>query len=301
MMKYAILIWACLCTAGCSRSGSSADNAPAPTPRTAVTLTRIGFGNIHNDLSLNATTVYQDKTVMSAPSAGFITKVCVEPGMTVKAGQPLYYLESQEQHALSSPASSAMVIRAAQTGIVISVAAQAGSFVGEGTLLCTLALPGSLVFEIHVPYEQLREVSRGKRCTLVLPDGSRLEATIQTPLVTMDEASQSQRIVARARAAFLPEGMNVEALVPTEEEPDRKVMLLPRSAVQSDERLENYWVMKLSADSTAKRVPVTIGNSDADSIAIFSTDLSAADRIIQSGGYALEDGSRVTLSQPEKN
>lgn len=111
------------------------------------------------------------------------------------------------------------------------VQAQAGDYLTEGTTLCTLADSESLVFEINVPYEQRKYARSGSRCTLELPDGTRLRATVQAPLATMDEVSQSEKVIATAAdAPFLPEGMNVKAVF-TSATPTEAVLLLPKSAV----------------------------------------------------------------------
>ena len=187
-------------------------------------------------------------------------------------------------------------IKAERSGIVLDVAAQTGSYAPEGTTLCTIVEAASLVFEINVPYEQRAYAKAGNRCTLELPDGTRLSATVQTPLAEMNTASQSGRVIATAEAPFLPEGMNVKAVF-TSRSTSEGITVLPKSAVQSDETLTKHWVMRLAVDSTATRVAVTIGNSTADSIEILSPTLSPQDRIIWTGGYGLEDKARVTVIQ----
>ena len=60
---------------------------------------------------------------------------------------------------------------------------------------------------------------------------SKLRATVQAPLATMDEVSQSEKVIATAAdAPFLPEGMNVKAVF-TSATPTEAVLLLPKSAV----------------------------------------------------------------------
>lgn len=76
-------------------------------------------------------------------------------------------------------------------------------------------------------------------------------------------------------------------------------MILPKSAVQSDETLTEHWVMKLADDSTAVKVPVEVGNSNASEIEIKSAALSPQDCIILTGGYGLEDGAKVVVTKEE--
>ena len=297
VMKYQItLLSLILSLGGCGKKAHQDKSLQEEKPLTAVTLTRAAYGSIEKETVLSATTVYQSKSVVAAPVAAFVAEVHVLPGTRVKAGQILYRMESKERHALGN--GPLIPIKAGCNGIVIDVQQQAGSYVAEGTTLCTIANTGSLVFEINVPYEQQRYVRNGGRCTLELPDGTRLPATVHAPLPTMNAASQSERVTARAKAPFLPEGMNVKAIF-TSGHSAEKALVVPKSAVQSNETLTEHWVMKLSADSTAVRVPVEVGNSNAAAIEIKSAALSPQDRIVLTGGYGLEDGAEITVTKEE--
>lgn len=280
------------CLTACT--GNKAENAAGTGPVTEVTLTHAAFGHIPRQTILRATTVYQNKTVVSAPVPSYVSEIYVRTGKRVKLGELLYRLESKEQHALgySSPP---IEIRAAHHGIVIDVQAQMGSYVAEATPLCMLAETGSLAFEINVPYEQRACARPGSHCALELPDGTFLPATVQAPLAIMDGVSQTEKVIATAAGApFLPEGMNVKAVF-TSRSTSETVMLLPKAAVQSDETLTSHWVMRLADDSTAVSVPVETGNSTADSIEVWGP-LTPADRIILTGGYALSDSSKIVIS-----
>lgn len=298
-MKYQIVLLSLIVSlSGCGQKDASNGNIQEEKPVTAVTLTHASFGKIEKDIILSATTAYQNKSVVSAPIPAFITEVLVQPGSRVKAGATLYRIESKEQHALGNANHAVIPIKAERDGIVLDVQQQAGSYVTEGTLLCTVAEAGSLVFEINVPYEQRRYAHSGSKCMLELPDGTRLTATVHAPLATMNTVSQSERVIARAKAPFLPEGMNVKAIFRGNDS-SSKGLLLPKSAVLSDETLSQHWVMKLANDSTAVRVPVEVGNSNASEIEIRSDVLSPQDRIILTGGYGLEDGAKVVVTKEE--
>lgn len=299
-MKYQIVLLSlALGLGGCGQRGTSNENIQEKKPQTTVTLTRAVYGEIEKEIVLSATTVYQSKSVVSAPIPAFITEVLVQPGSRVKAGEILYRIESKEQHALGSGNRTAIPIQAERDGIVLDVQQQAGSYVTEGTVLCSIAEVESLVFEINVPYEQRRYAHEGSGCTLELPDGIRLSATVHVPLATMNTASQSERIIAQAKVPFLPEGMNVKAIFTENGSSWDKGLILPKSAVQSDETLTQHWVMKLADDGTAVRVPVAIGNSNASEIEIKSDALSPQDCIILTGGYGLEDGAKVVVAKEE--
>lgn len=283
-----------LLLAGC---GQPKQEEPAATPRTAITVTHAVSGSIANEIVLSAVTAYQNKSVITAPIPAFITASHVQPGTVVRKGTLLYTLESKERQALGGSGSMGVVpLKASSAGIVLSVLQQPGSYVPEGTTLCTLADLKSLVFELNVPYEQHKYAVAGKHCTLVLPDDTRLNAVMQTSLATMNTVSQVQPMVARAQAPFLPEGMTVKVLIDGGGS-DAGKLILPKAAVQSNETLTAWWVMKLANDSTAVKVPVAVGNSDTQRIEVISSQLSPSDRIVLTGSYGLEDHALVTLSK----
>lgn len=291
------LLCAAAMMAGCSKP--AADEGTEE-PRTSVTLTQATYGSIANDITVSATTAYLKKSMVAAPIAGFIVRGAIAPGTRVGAGQSLFTIETKEHRALQGvddimPAGYT-VVRTGVGGVVTEVMQQPGSYVTEGAPLCTIAETGSLVFELNVPPEQMRYFRPGRRCIIQLPDGTDLQAVIGTPLATMNAESQVQQIVAYARTKFLPEGMNVRVTVNAGTSGTRQ-LLLPKAAVQSDDYLRHFWVMKLANDSTAVKVPVSVGNSNDRYIEVSSPALSTADRIILTGGYALEDNARVTIAQ----
>ena len=55
----------------------------------------------------------------------------------------------------------------------------------------------------------------------------------------------------------------------------------------------------MADDSTAVKVPVEVGNSNASEIEIKSAALSPQDCIILTGGYGLEDGAKVVVTKEE--
>lgn len=296
MKSYTLLLTGTLCLAGCNGNPTSDNSHAEQKPRTEVTLTHAVLGSLQQELTLSATTLYLDKSVVAAPIPAFITESFVQPGTRITAGDLLYKLESKEQHALGEEGNNGIIpIKATRGGIVLEVQQQAGSYITEGTTLCTIAHAGSLVFAVHVPYEQSRYVRTGNRCTLELPDGTRLSATIQSPLATMNTASQAEQVIVRAHTDFLPEGMNVKAIFPIPDNAENKGMTVPKDAVQSDEALTEHWVMKLTADSTAVKVPVEVVCSTADEVEIKSGILSPQDPIILTGSYGLEEGTQVTI------
>lgn len=268
-------------------------------PRTAVTLTHAAYGHITKTLTFQARTAYLDKSSAASPISGFITKTYVQQGMRIGPGQPLYDIESKERHATGD--GGLITIKAMHRGIVLDVLQQTGSYVAEGTVLCTTAESESLIFVMNIPYEQRGYIKEGSRCIMELPDGTKLAATVMQPLATMNTASQSEQIIATAKSGFLPEGLNVNAVFTLRNTNSSESMILPTDAVQSDESLTSHWVMKLSADSTAVKVPVKVTGCSSSEIEFISADLSTEDDIILEGSYGLEDGAAVSITGQEES
>lgn len=292
-MKTMIFLSASILLAACA-GGSDGEWAAAQTA-TSVTVTHARQGGIAKETILTATTSYQNKTALVVPVPAFVTGVRVKPGDRVRQGDSLFQLVSKEQHAIDGAGAATIAVGSPCDGVVLDVQVAQGSYAAEGSALCTVADAGSLVFEINVPCELAGLAAEGQRLTIELPDGRRLEAVTRLPLAVMDVSSQSQRVVAVASACpFLPEGMRAKAIfVQTSGGGD--VLVLPKSAVQSDESLSLHWVMVLRGGGVASMVRVTTGNSTSDSIEVFSPDLSPRDSVIESGSYGLADGARVVL------
>ena len=288
------MLSAVLGLAGCRGNVTDGNAVAGDLSRTSVTLTEAVYGSIPENVEFSATSAYLDKSEVASPVSSFVKESMVSPGTVVKAGDILYSLVSKEQHALGDE-ESPILIRAAGAGIVMETRQQAGTYAAEGSMLCSIADAGSLVFIIDVPYEQRRYVRAGAGCTLVLPDGLRLSAIVRSPLAVVNEVSQSERMIAVADAPSLPEGLNVRAVFAVPGSSAADDMILPKSAVQSDETLTEYWVMKMSEDSTAVKIPVELVRSNASDAEIRSAELSPQDKVILKGGYGLENGARVTV------
>jgi hypothetical protein len=92
----------------------------------------------------------------------------------------------------------------------------------------------------------------------------------------------------------LPEGLRAKAML-SMSSGKRSTQILPKAAVQSDDNMTSFWIMKVSPAGTAKKIPVTIGNSNNSETEIIAPRLSPADRIITTGSYQLQDGDKVAI------
>lgn len=278
---------------------SAPDQIVAQTPVMVQTVER---GGISNSLTLFGTTLYLRRNAVTAPVAGFITKVNVSLGARVQAGQALYELETKERRALGKLAiagDSALIgrvtVRAASGGLITTFdKQQTGDYVLEGTQLCTIAEDNALAVQVNVPYEYQALAKPGRSCRVRLPDGRALMATFTTPLTTVNALAQTQSVLARiSHPVPLPENLTVQVDVTSQA--NANAQLLPKAAVLTDEMLRSFWVMRLANDSTAVKVPVTLGERTTTTVEVRAPIFGVGDRIIIEGNYGLPDTARVQV------
>lgn len=273
-------------------------------PKTPVEVVSISNGFINDELTFFGTSMYLKRNVVTAPIPAFITQVHVKLGDRVSKGAVLYVLQSKESRALGNDISKIdstltnfgiINIKAPTSGIITTLdKQQPGDYVLEGTQLCTIAESNDLVFQVNVPFEFTKYTIAGNSCRLIFPDNSLHSATFTKALTTMNVTAQTQTILAKCNEnLFLPENMMVKVGVGKGGRHTNQI--LPKSCVLSDEMMQEYWVMKLINDSTAVKIPVTIGNKNADKIVVIAPKFTSIDKIISIGNYGLPDTAFVSI------
>lgn len=278
--------------ASCHQSGPVATQNQ--TPRTKITVTHVGTGSIGQQIELMAETDYLNTIQVTAPISGFIHQLNIKPNDAVRRGQQLFTVVSSEQQALGGQVTP-IPVHASMAAVVSSVNTQTANYVTEGTPVCTLTDLSSFVFKVKVPSEYSRQIHQGTHCTIVEADGTRLPATLRAPMMTMDGTDQTIDYVVTVKSRPLPAGLVAKATVEIGSRSDKVHQTLPVEAVQSDDNMTSYWVMRLRTDSTVEKIPVTVGNRDSRHIEIISPRLSPSDRIVLSGAYGLAQDALVNI------
>lgn len=300
-LYFVIVIIAFLTSCGNQTTTTTEQTA---TPKTPVEVVSVDSGFISDELILFGTTAYLKRSVVTVSMPAYITQVNVSLGDKVSKGDVLFVLESKENRALghniekidrSFKNLGVIQIKAAATGVITTLDQQLpGDYVLEGTRLCTIAESKGLVFQVNVPYEYAAYAKIGKHCSILLPDNSTHSARFTKALSTMNVAAQTQTILAKSTEnLFLPENMVVKVSVNKGTQNPKQV--LPKSCVLSDEMMTEFWVMKLINDSTAVKIPVTIGNKNPELIEILSPQFNATDKIINKGNYGLPDTASISI------
>ncbi len=140
-------------------------------PKTSVEVTTVKHGSLDDELILSATTIYQRRSGGTATIAAYITKEYIIIGDAVTRGDVLYELESKERRSLGNNGVKfdtslnnfgLLKVRASASGVISTLdKQQAGDYVLEGTLLCTIAESSDLTFQVNVPYEFIKFAKPG--------------------------------------------------------------------------------------------------------------------------------------------
>jgi len=283
---------------GCTNSNNKEEKEI--TPKAPVTLASIRIGPMTDYIELIATSTFFDKAVIKAPASGYVKSSSINPGDFVRKGQNIMTIITKEASALKSDSTNPLSfsglinVKSGIDGIVTSMDTPIGDLVQEGDKVGMISVPGSLAFILESPFDMNSYIRIGKNCEILLPDGKKIDARIQSQLPAMSGSSQTQRyVVEPLKVPNLPENLIARIRIP--KTTVSKAVILPKTCILSDELMHNFWVMKLINDSTAVKVPVKTGLSTGDSIQITEPPFSVSDLFLNSGNYGLGDTASVTV------
>ena len=282
------------------------DEAAGPPPRAQVQAVTVATQSLTQYRTFPATSTYPRKSTVTAPVAAYVTGVRVRLGDRVRAGQVLFTLETKERRALggsiqridpSLKGFGLVSVTAPASGIVsVLNIQQAGDYLLEGSPLCTVAESSQLVFQLNLPYEYHALAQGNPRCTIVLPDSTRLTGTVLAPLASVSPGQSEVYLVRPTNPpGVIPENLIVQVRLTQTRQPNAQT--LPAACVLADETLHHFWVMKLVNDSTAVKIPVTLGVQNPAEIEIKTPTFGPTDRILSAGNYGLADTAHVKLTR----
>lgn len=291
--------------AACAPKAPAEAAGAEPDARTPVTVTTPESGLLEEYIELNATSVFQVKNVVKSTVNGYLQTVNTHPGDLVERGQLLFVVKTKEAESLGNALaeldsslhfSGLTSIRATAGGYITQLNYQAGDYVQDGEQLVTIADRSSFAFLLDLPYELRPYLASNRRVQLLLPDGVALQGSVAAALPTVDPVSQTQSILIRTTGVQnLPE--NLVATVRLRKTARPNAVSLPKAAVLTDETQSEFWVMQMSGDSLAIKVPIRKGLETAGRVEILSPKLNPGDQILLTGNYGLPDTARVVIEQ----
>lgn len=290
----------------CGSSANKATEEKTVDTGTPVTITSVEVEPLQAVAELNATAAFLQKSVVKANANGYLRSGSIQLGQFVRAGQVLYTLQSKEASALGNLVQTLdstfhpktlISIRANQTGFITQLDRQSGDYVQDGEQLAVISDAHSFAFVLDLPFELRRYLALNRTVELILPDSSRLRATVVSAMPTVDPMSQTQRFVLRipnARgSANLPENLIARVRWVTSVKP--QAISLPKAAVLTNEMQSEWWIMQLIDDSTAVKVPIRKGLESGGRVEIVSPKFGLQDQILVSGNFGLADTAKVNV------
>ncbi|MDR2188450.1 MAG: efflux RND transporter periplasmic adaptor subunit [Azonexus sp.] len=181
-------------------------------------------------------------------------------------------------------------VRAPDDGVISARQATVGSLPQPGEELFRLIRGGRLEWRAAAPAADLSRVPVGALARLTLPDGTSVSGTVRAVAPSVDRETRTGLIYVDLPAAGAARaGMFARGQFELGQKP---ALALPQTAVTLDEGFA--YVFRLADDHRVARVKVELGRRQGHQVEILS-GLTAADKVVESGGGFLADGDVVRV------
>ena len=253
--------------------------------------------------TFRAVSRYIQQVNFRARTAGIIAVVNTHPGDEIKTRQPLFVIKPLELSVLEnsgslspSMAGSLDTIVSKQNALIQQVIVQEGDYVQPGNLLASALKRNSLSAIVYVPFTQVPLIQKDSPCLVEIPGKEEVKSYFKKQLYTADNITQTQPyIVPLPPNLKLPGDMNL--MIRFKEKEIHNGIFVPRKAVLTNEEENSFWLMKMANDTTAVKVPITIGWHGKQLIQVLSGNIETNDKIITEGAYGLPDTAYVKIAK----
>lgn len=182
---------------------------------------------------------------------------------------------------------SQSVVRAPFNGLVAERFIQLGEYLSTGAPVVRLVNTAKLEVRARAPVELAPQLAASTPVTLRI--GEALSEQHVSALVPVaDEASRQLELRIALKGAELPIGAAVEVGLPAAEA--RAVVAVPRDALVL--RKDGSYVLRVSDESTAERVPVDAGAAQDGLVEVLGA-VQPGDRLIVRGAERVQPGQRL--------
>jgi membrane fusion protein (multidrug efflux system) len=315
-----------LVVSGCRPGGGApADDDTAASATGAITMAvtavTVAKSSMRRELHLLGTTVAARRVQLRAPAAGRVLGFDLQNGDRVRRGQVIAQVLNREVEAAANglavaqrldpaeapaladsvkrySAGGGVAIIAPEDGIVSQRLVSSGQMVSDMEPLAELIDSGSVYVEAAVPIADLGLIRSGMKTTVTSPmnPGAPMLArvTALSPSLSPNGATAPARIEFTSSERIMQAGVPVEAIVTIGSASD--ALVIPTTALFEDALRNSYYVFVVGADGCAHRTPITTAMRNGNDVQVTS-GVKIGDRVITSGGYALADGLKVTVTQ----
>ncbi len=290
----------CTCFLSCKKSEPTVITKKAAIDVTTALVRR---GDLQEYLTFNGVTIYQRKEDIRSNVTGYVTQMRYRVGDAIYNGQVFATVRTKEQDALRDAVKidsslarfiGSMALKSNASGIIKTLSVTKNDYIAEGDILASVVQPQSLAIQLNVPFENRNKIEIGLPCEILIPDGSHIAATITKKLATVDAFSQSQTYLIELPNTDLPEGLSVQVKLLDKESKD--VLTIPKSALQTNELLTDYWVLKVEHDTLAVKTAVIPTLKNDTITGIISEGLKPNDQVITQGAYQMQDSTFIKIT-----
>lgn len=285
----------------CKNKETSTENMALQKP--LVSVVNPVLGEIQDKIQINGQVVYLNKTEITAPISGYVTSVNSKLGDWVKKGNLLFKIQTKESQALqnsniTTPANFGVInVYASAAGFINALTiSDAGVFISEGNPMATIVKDQDLAIQANVPFQYNKLLNSIKNIEIELPNKEVKTATFYKTMPVVDPVSQTQQVFFKlTNYSVLPENLNVLIKFPKLEKGN--ITILPKEVVLTNETQDKFWILKVTHDTLAIKIPIIKGIENDDFVEIVSPLLKPSDVIVKNGGYGLQDSTKVKIKQ----
>ena len=281
--------------------GQNSITTPAK-PAIEVRVATVKIKNIKEYQQYNGVTQYQKKESLRSNITGYVTYIAYERGDAVRLGATFATVRTKEQRALADAVSidsslaqfaKPLQITSNGSGIITALNVVKGDYVAEGDVLAVIAQLKTMEVKVNVPFSEKYDVNVGTPCQIMIPNQPPIIAQITSRLPVIDSINQTQTFLIALPNSNLPEGLNVNVQTVTRQ--DSTALTIPQTALQTNELMTDFWVMKVVGDTLAVKQKVIPMLQNDSVVQIDDAGIGKGVLVVTEGSYQMQDSTKVKI------
>ena len=190
-------------------------------------------------------------------------------------------------------------IRTPISGVVTDRPLFPGETAAVGTPIVTVMDTSTMIAKLHLAQAQAQQLSIGSTASVLVPGVDEpVEGQVSLVSPALDPGSTTVEVWLRIANAMGKLKAGTPVHVTLKGRTAQNALLIPAEAVQRSSEGEGKVVMIIAADGTATKRAVTVGIETKESAQILS-GLKQGDIVITTGGYGLDEGTKVKVGPAE--
>lgn len=235
--------------------------------------------NLERAKKLNAANANSSQDLLQAVTAAATARAKVDTSKAKVAAESLRLKNS--------------VIEAPSDGVVLSKAVALGQVVANGAEVFKLAVDGTWEWKAEVAAASLALIEAKQKAVVMLPGGTSVEGAVRLVSPEVDSKSRTGSVLITLNADDnVKPGMFASGKIQVSE---KDMLVLPGSAVTYREGKAYTFVV--APDNKLKRLELTTGNRDANTVAVVDGlgDEAETLKVVKAAGSFLKDGDLVKV------